>query len=142
MARPSGKKTRCDGEWTEAKFNSFIKNQLRSATIKWAPIQKVRKAAHVRRGFYLCSSCNDEIPSTVVDEVSRRRVNNVIVDHISPIIDPAVGFVSWDEVINRMFCDSDNLAVVCRECHKTKTNEERAVAAARRAKEKSIEQPD
>lgn len=142
MARPSGQKTRCDGEWTEAKFTSFIKNQLRSATIKWAPIQKCKKAANVRRGFYLCSCCKEEVPATVVDESTRRRVNNVFVDHINPIIDPNVGFTNWDDMINRMFCDSDNLAVVCKDCHTTKTNEERAVAALRRAKEKSSAETD
>lgn len=138
MARPSGEKTRCDGQWTEAKFRSFIRSQLRSATIKWAPIQQVKKKANIRRGFYLCSDCGEEVTATVVDEEKRARVNNVIVDHVDPIIDPEVGFTNWDDLINRMFCNSDNLAVVCRSCHTTKTNEERALAKQRRDKEKSV----
>ena len=136
MARPSGEKTRMNGEWTEAKFKSFIRNQLRAATIKWKPIQDSKKAANIRRGVYLCSCCDEEITATVVDVNKRKRVNNVIVDHKEPIIDPSVGWVSWDSLIDRMFCNSDNLAVVCRECHDKKTNEERAEAKIRRDKEK------
>lgn len=135
MARPSGDKTRCGGEWTEAKFTSFIKNNLRRATIKWAPIQQCLKEARVRRGFYLCAGCKEEVTASTKLE-SGKRVKNVIVDHINPIIDPAVGFTTWDDCINRMFCESDNLQVLCRDCHNVKTQEEKDIAKERRDKNK------
>ena len=121
--RPSGPKVRCSGEWTEAKFQSFIKNQLRQATQKWAPIQQARKAAWIRRGWYLCAECEEEIPTTIV--VDRKRKKNVIVDHIDPIV-PTTGWVSWDHCIDRMFCELDNLQVLCLGCHKIKCAEEAA----------------
>lgn len=137
MGRPSGDKCKCDGQWTQAKFNSFIKNQLRGATRKWAPIQNCRKAAHLRRGFYKCAGCGEEVPTTVVDSVKRKRVNNIFVDHIEPIIDPAKGFESWDVTIERMFCDSSNLQVLCKSCHDEKCLEEKQIAKERRQKEKN-----
>ena len=135
MARPSGPKTRCGGQWTEAKFASFIKNNLRMASRKWAPIQNCLKNARIRRGWYLCNGCKEEVPASI--RIEGKRVKNAIVDHINPIIDPKVGFTTWDECINRMFCEEEDLQVLCHSCHKIKTDEEKAQAKERRKEEKS-----
>jgi 5-methylcytosine-specific restriction endonuclease McrA len=58
---------------------------------------------------------------------------DVQVDHIHPIIDPSVGFESWDETIDRMFCEKNNLQVLCTNpCHKSKTAAEKQQAKERR----------
>ena len=139
MSRKPGPLVKCDGKWTAAKFNSFIKNNLRSATRKWEPIQKCKKRAHVGRGEYRCDGCGQVVPPTVVDETTRKRVKNIFVDHIEPIIDPAVGFTTWDECIERMFCDSSNLQLLCKACHSVKSHEEIEVAKKRRAASKEEE---
>lgn len=141
MARPSGELVKCDGRWTQAKFNSFIKNNLRSATRKWAPIQQCKKRANISRGLYKCENCGNEVPPTIFDDDKRKRVKNIFVDHMVPIIDPSVGFTTWDDCIERMFCDSDNLQLLCKDCHSIKSREEIEVAKQRRAasKEKLIE---
>lgn len=133
--RPRGENTRCGGKWTEAEFRSFVKNQLRLATRKWAPIQQCKKRANVSRGLYRCDSCHKEVAPTVYDEEKRKRVHNIYVDHIKPIIDPEVGWVSWDSTIENMFCEPDNLQLLCRDCHKIKSQEEIDLAKARRIKE-------
>lgn len=144
MGRISGPLIKCDGQWTQAKFNSFIKNNLRSATRKWAPIQKCKKKAHVARGLYKCDECGQEVPPTVFNEEKRKRVKNIFVDHIEPIIDPATGFTTWDECIERMFCDSSNLQLLCKQCHSAKSQEEIEVAKNRRAaaKEEFLEEDE
>jgi hypothetical protein len=123
MPRPSGPKNRCGNRWTEAKFKSFIKNQLRGATRKWAPIADCLKKARVRRGFYLCEGCKEEVPNTTKD--GAKRVKNVFVDHIEPIV-PVTGWESWDSCIERMFCEEDNLQVLCKACHDEKSAKEAA----------------
>lgn len=130
MARRGGPKTRCSGKWTEAKFKSFIKGNLRRVTMKWSPINECMKNAREERGMYRCAGCGELVPSTVKD--GRVRKKNVHVDHIEPVIDPAVGWVSWDSCIERMFCELDNLQVLCTTCHDIKCNEEKAIAKARR----------
>ncbi len=100
MARPAGEKTRCGGRWTEAKWKSFIKNQLRGATRKWAPIQDCLKNARVKRGLYECAGCGKHVTNTVKE--GAKRVKNVFVDHIQPIV-PVTGWISWDSCIERMF---------------------------------------
>lgn len=136
MGRPRGENTRCNGKWTEAEYRSFIKNQLRSATRKWSPIQLCKKRANIARGLYKCECCGQEVPPTVFDEDKRKRVNNIYVDHIKPIIDPEIGWVSWDSTIENMFCELDNLQLLCGNCHKIKSQEEIEIAKLRRAKEK------
>jgi predicted RNA-binding Zn-ribbon protein involved in translation (DUF1610 family) len=104
--------------------------------MKWAPINQCKKEARTKRGFYRCAGCGEEVPASLKVEGSRRRSNNVHVDHIDPIIDPAVGWTTWDDCIERMFCEKDNLQVLCTACHKVITDEEKQVAKERRAQEK------
>lgn len=139
LGRPSGELVKNDGTWTQAKFNSFIKNNLRSATRKWGPIQRCRKRANVARGLYKCECCGKEVPPTVMDTEKRKRVKNIFVDHTVPIIDPAVGFTTWDECIERMFCDSSNLQLMCKDCHSVKSLEETEIAKQRRRRSKEEE---
>ena len=139
--RIGGEKTRCGNLWTEARFKSFIKGNLRNATRKWAPISQALKQARTRRGFYTCNGCKQEVPNTTRDE-NGKRIKNVLVDHIQPIIDPATGWVSWDDTIERMFCEADNLQVLCHECHKVKTDLEKGIAKQRRLDDKLEEEDD
>lgn len=110
--------------WTESKFQSFIKSTLRKGTTRWPPKYEVLNAA--KRGkqinastgriaeHYQCACCGELYGAKCV-----------VVDHISPVV-PVTGFVSWDDVITRMFCDVEGLQVLCKECHKIKTKEENA----------------
>lgn len=132
--RPSGEKTRCSGQWTEARFRSFVKGNLRRVCNKWAPITDVKKEARVSRGQYLCAGCRNTVPNSVVED--GKRVNNIFVDHINPIVDPSVGWTNWDDVIEGMFSEKDNLQLLCKDCHDVKTKEERDIAVERRRKEK------
>jgi 5-methylcytosine-specific restriction endonuclease McrA len=77
------------------------------------------------------------IPTPPGHKSKKKRINNVIVDHIVPIIDPAVGFVSWDLVVASMFCELANLQVMCRACSDKKTATERDVQTQRKRNEKN-----
>lgn len=129
--RIGGEKNRNSGQWTEARFKSFIRSALRGATRRWGPIQEVKKAARRDRGIYECNVCKEHVPLKV------DRKNNVHVDHIHPAVDPSKGFVSWDSLIERMFCEEEGLQVLCTECHDAKTNLEKAEAKERREREKN-----
>ncbi len=130
-------KTRNSGQWTEARYTSFIKSALRGASWKWGPIQECLRNARVKRGWYKCACCGETVPSTLPPpEGKKRRIKNAIVDHIEPVIDPAVGFTTWDSFISRLFCEIDGFQVLCNKCHLEKTQEERDIATKRRADEK------
>lgn len=114
------------GQWTQARMNAFIKGALRQASLRWPPRNDARKETRVSRGLYRCSGFKrraHNVPASV--KIRGVRKNNVFVDHIEPVVDPKAGFVGWDEVIRRMFCEKGGFQVLCRECHDEKTKQER-----------------
>ena len=123
--------------WSQAKFNNFIKSGLRTLSMKWPPKHNVKKWARVKRGWYLCNGCKQVVPASTYlkDKQGRKKkISNVYIDHIEPIINPHVGFESWDQVIERMFVTEEGLQLLCRECHEKKTKEERNIARERKRK--------
>jgi hypothetical protein len=112
------------GTWTEGRFNSFVKSTLRSGSQRWPPKyralnqakqgKKINPASGRLAEHYKCAACEGSYPA-----------KNIQVDHILPVIDPTVGFTTWDDVIKRMFCEEDNFQILCRECHKEKTQKEK-----------------
>ena len=116
------------GQWTEARLHSFIKSALRWASQKWGPRNESKKRARIKRGIYICEGykCKaHEVPASI--KVNDKRVNNVIVDHIDPVIDPVKGFQSWDDTIKRMFCEIEGFQILCYKCSKHKTQDEREI---------------
>jgi hypothetical protein len=105
------------GTWTQARFNSFIKGALRSATKRWGPINRARKEARLERGVYKCVGYKRRWHKV-------QWKDGVCVDHIDPVIGPD-GFENWDKVIKRMFVEVEALQVLCKECHDKKTKDER-----------------
>ena len=72
------------------------------------------KAARLRRGVYRCEACGDEF--------GRREVE---VDHIeavgpTPGSRNACSETTWDVFIERMFCSSNALQILCKDCHRKK----------------------
>jgi 5-methylcytosine-specific restriction endonuclease McrA len=108
-----------DGTWTTAKFNSFVTSILRSGSRRWGPKyttlasakteKKINKATGRVAQHFLCNSCAEDFPAA-----------HVQVDHIIPMGKGR----SWDDFINELFCEADNLQVLCKPCHKIKTKEE------------------
>jgi hypothetical protein len=123
------------GTWTPAKFNSWIKGVLRKGSTRWPPSYQALNDAYVgdrinpksgrKCKHYLCAGCSKEFPAKEVGK-----------DHIHPVIDPAIGFTNWDDVIQRMFCEKDGFQILCSDCHKVKTDEEREKARERRLHDK------
>lgn len=115
------------GKWTEARYRSFVTSTLRAGSRKWPPKyetlnaakteKKINKATGRLAQHYLCAMCEQEYTQ-----------KDVQVDHIKPVVDPKVGFVSWDTYIDRMFCEGKNLQVLCKVCHAEKTKLEKEIS--------------
>lgn len=108
------------GKWTKGRFDSFVTSLLRSGSRRWEPKytclneakteKKINKATGRVAQHFLCNSCKQDFPA-----------KDVQVDHIDPIGKNR----SWDEFINRLFCELSNLQVLCKACHSEKTKRER-----------------
>ena len=118
------------GLWTPQRFKAWLVGVLRRSVSRWQPKQEALKDACVgqltnkRTGrqakHYLCVACGGLF-------IAR----DVQVDHIEPVVDPFVGFVDWETFIDRLFCEKENLQVLCKPCHKEKTAEEREIRKAK-----------
>ena len=125
MAR--GEKVCCDGKWTQARFNSFIKNMLRGGHLSgWGPKQTALKLA--RDGKIVNPKTNrPNIASKCQLCLSRFLEADMKIDHIDPVVDPYTGFTTWDDCIKRMYVEVDGYQILCKQCHDKKTKEETAI---------------
>ena len=111
-------------QWTEARLKAFIISTLRAGSRRYPPKyetlneakteKKLNKATGRVAQHYKCNACKQEFPAKEVQ-----------VDHKKPVVDPKTGFVDWNTYIERMFCKKSNLQVLCRSCHKKKTEKEK-----------------
>ena len=114
-------KTRNAGTMTESAFWSFIRSGLRQKSRWWKPITQCKmnarrpyKGPNKRQKFeYQCNSCSKWFPE--------KKIN---IDHIMPAgtlrcANDLPGFVE------RLFCEQDNLQVLCTTCHDAKTKSEK-----------------
>ena len=114
-------KTRNAGTMSESAFWSFIRSALRQKSRWWKPITQCKlnakrayKGPLKRQKFeYQCNHCKDWFPE--------KKIN---VDHIVP-----AGSLNCAEdlpaFVNRLFCETDNLQVLCETCHNVKTQQEK-----------------
>lgn len=98
------------------KVKSFAIQALRRASFRWPPRSQVAKDARVARGLYTCNSCKKEV-----------RNKDKVIDHKIPIVSPVVGWTNFDDFISGLFCEKDNLQVLCNICNNEKTGKEQSV---------------
>lgn len=121
-------------DWTDGKRRSFIVGVLRAGARRWPPkiatmnLAKTEKKINPKTGrlaqHFTCNVCQGEFTS-----------KDMQVDHILPVVEPGVGFVSWDTYIERLFCEQDNLQAICTTCHDAKTKAERPVKVRKKKNE-------
>lgn len=111
-------------EWSAGRKKAFITSTIRGGFRRYPPKYvalakacvgvKLNEKTGRQAKHYTCAKCKKDFPGKEVQ-----------VDHKNPVVDPKVGFVSWDEFILRLFCDVLNLQVLCKPCHLVKTKKEK-----------------
>lgn len=93
----------------------MILDQIREES-EW--IKKDGTVAKRPKVLYTCQACGEKANSA-----------NIFVDHIDPVVPLdrpqkllGTGDFPWGEYISRLFCTTQNLWAICRECHDYKTS--------------------
>lgn len=110
-------KTKNHGTFTEAQFFNWLRQKLRRASLVWKPISECKKRAKIpysgdnkrRKVSYVCESCKGEFDS-----------KSVSVDHKLPI-GSLQNYSDLPQFVERLFCEIENLQLLCSDCHSVKT---------------------
>ena len=105
------------GRWSESRYKSFIRSALRRAWMRWPVKTDVKQAARRKsqnansrlKWEYQCACCKRWWAGADVN-----------VDHIRE----CGGMDDMNRFIGTLFCEADNLRVVCLGCHRAKEIEE------------------
>ncbi len=121
IPRTKSPKSRNSKSMTESQFWSFIRSALRQKSRWWKPITECKmksrrayKGPNKRQRFeYQCNECKLWFPE--------KKIN---VDHIVPAgsLNCAADLPGF---VERLFCEIDNLQVLCEGCHNIKTKNEK-----------------
>lgn len=103
-------------DWSTARFWGWVRAALRKAWLKWPPryIKLASAKRHTEEGVkYECEVCKEMF-----------KTSGVEVDHIIP-----VGTLRQAEdlptFVTNLFSPIENLRIVCKGCHKKKTQEDK-----------------
>lgn len=109
-------KPRCSGQWTEARWRSFIVSLLRAGTMRWKPKHDAIKRAFIGYGLnpktghkcklHRCEKCSGTFAQ-----------GDMVADHKQPVVGVEDGFIDWNTYIARMFVESDGFDAICVGCH-------------------------
>jgi 5-methylcytosine-specific restriction endonuclease McrA len=122
-------RTHAGGTWTKAQYFSFIRGALRQAArrypVKHQVLDSVKQRVEGKRHRfeYQCALCKQAF--------QRKKVE---VDHIKP----AGSLNEYDDLpgfVERLYCEPDDLQVLCIPCHRDKTKVERAIARREKMKD-------
>lgn len=120
-------KNRAGGTWSNARYFSFIRSLLRRGFMKYPVKFQVKNEASRpykgsdkrRKKEYQCAVCEGWFPD-----------KEVAVDHIEPC-GSLKSYEDLPKFVATLFCEKENLQIVCNECHQQKSNREREERAKR-----------
>lgn len=121
VRRTAAPKTRNAGTMSESAFWTFIRSALRQKSRWWKPITECKmksrrpyKGPNKRQKFeYQCNTCKKWFPEKQIN------VDHIIGAGSLNCTADLAGFV------DRLFCEQDNLQVLCEVCHNEKTQLEK-----------------
>lgn len=121
-------RTRNAGAWTESRYWSQVRSALRNGFRYWKPMMLAKEAAKrpkknggVQKWEYKCAACK-----------KWHKHKNIQIDHIKP-----VGSLRGPEDLAPFLenlTPENGFQVLCKECHRKKTNKEREAAKNERQK--------
>lgn len=113
-------------------------------TKQWPPILKAKRKTKIGPELHQCPLCQ-QIIYTGKRSIDAIQIDNpaaiagrMDVDHIDPVIpvEDSGKAKDWNKIIQRLFCEEDNVQSICWLCHKSKSLTERGDRAKARKENK------
>lgn len=108
---------------------AFAKAALRRASTYWWAMSEAMVRAKVARGLWKCASCHEHFKKHEVQK-----------DHIEPVVSVTGGLNDFNAYIDTLFCEPENIQILCKPCHQIKSGAEASLRAIHR-KEKAKDKP-
>jgi len=95
----------------------FSRSDLRRKVVALTVVKHEDPKRPRVKKWSICPLCKEYTPTYQME-----------VDHVDPIIglSETLESLSWDTVIDRVFCNENNLLAICKVCHKAKSKRENA----------------
>lgn len=95
----------------------FSRSELRKQALELSRIDYTNPDRPRVTKWSRCTICKEPTPTYQIE-----------IDHVVPLVplDKKLEEMSWDEVVDRAWCDILNLKPVCKPCHKAKSKLENA----------------
>lgn len=115
---PKEPKTRCGGTMSESAYLAWIRSALRSKSLRWLPRGEALKLARrpykgpnkLQKWEFQCALCS-----------SWMKGKECQVDHYPKSAGSILSVADIGEFANNLFCEVDNLRVLCSDCHSLHT---------------------
>lgn len=93
----------------------FSRSELRQQVVAASRIEYHDPNRPRVKKWSRCELCKELTPTYLI-----------AADHILPLIplNSSLNEMSWDELVDRLWCDASNLQAVCVTCHKAKSKQE------------------
>ena len=108
---------------------AFAKSALRRVSSWWWAMSEAMERSKISRGLYRCASCLEGFKKHEVQK-----------DHINPVVSVnSENINDMNSYIETLFCEPENIQILCKPCHLLKTKiegEQRVQARKERAKSK------
>ena len=116
-------KTRCSGTMTESQFLAWVRSALRSKSLRWLPRTQALQLARrpyigpnkLQKYEVMCSLCKQW-----------GKIKDHDVDHYPKSAGSILSIDDLGEFINNLYCETNNLRVLCKSCHSIHTLSELA----------------
>lgn len=115
----------------DKKTKNKIIAAMRKLTFSYKPRSEAKNKQKVGPATFQCESCGIYIyeGTKSLEKLDPELVNNPNglvcqkshMDHKVPVLDPIIGWVSWDSYLERLFCEASNFQCLCKSCHDSKT---------------------
>lgn len=105
----------------------FSRSDLRRKIVQKCVVEHSDPSRKRVKTWCLCPVCKQYVAKSSIQ-----------VDHIEPVIKitESLEDLTWDELVDRIWCDEQNLMPICIDCHKQKSKQEMKLRRAYKKEKK------